>query len=600
MVYDKSVLETAAEITKGCQGGHNSFCDARCPMHTDPFAYVNLIGEGKLTEAILKIREKLFLPGTLGRVCSHPCEDACRRNTEYGQPISIAALKRYAADHADSEELWDISKKPASGKKVAVIGSGPAGAQAAVDLAKDGHGVTIFEKMDFVGGMLRYGIPEYRLPRAVIDLEYSYLKKLGVEFRMGCEVGKDVAFADLRKDFDAVLIAVGAQKGLVPTIPGGDLKGVIQALDLLREVSIRKEYPLEPTGGQTKRAAVIGGGNVAMDAARTIRRLGAEKVYIVYRRSREEMPADDVEIHEAMEEGVEFMYLAAPKAIEGSGKAERLVCERMKLGEPDASGRPSPVAVGEEFVLEIDNVVFATGQATDAYFVGDTVKTGRAGRFQTDPDTLETSAQGIFAAGDCAGSTIAVEAMALGRKAAISVSRFLAGQDLKAGRDFEKEYAFETKLDIPLPDDVQDVPRKHTGTLAPDERVKSFDEYNLGFDGVTATEESARCLKCECKHCMTECIMLNDFTAYPGALLKKFLEDGDMQPLIAYSCNMCDQCTLVCPKEYKFADLFGAMRKDMVKANGGESPMPGHKAIKMHQLLGFSRLFAVKRKGAKV
>jgi len=591
MAYDQSILDKVREIAQDCQGGHTSFCNARCPMHTDVTGYVELIGEGKLTEALQKIREKLFLPGSLGRICAHPCETECRRNTEFEQPISIAALKRYAADKADSEDLWDVSKKPASGKKIAVIGAGPAGAQAAIDLAREGHEATIFEKLNVVGGMMRVGIPEYRLPRDVIDFEYKYLEKLGIELKLGVEIGRDIQFDDLTRDYDAVVIAAGAHKAFVPPVPGLETGGITNAVDFLRAVSLG-----EPGVSVGKSVLVIGGGDVAMDCARSAIRLGAKKVDVASLEKDFEMPASKHEQEGALEEGVTFHCgWGCDEIISTDGNVSSLrMVECVSVF--DANGRFSPAFGDSKMTLGCDMIIFAAGQQVSDV-TGGAVKQGGGGRYTVDKKTLTTSVDKVFAAGDCAGGTIVVEAMALGRKAAISINRFLAGQDLSADRDFDSEYHFKSELDIPLDEDVQDLPRKHTKMLPPAERVKSFIECDLGYEDAVATEESSRCLKCECKKCMVECIMLNDFTLYPGALFKKFLEDGDIEPIVAYSCNMCDQCTLVCPKEFKFAELFGAIRKVMVKSNNGQSPISGHKAINMHQKLGFSKLFTVRIKG---
>ena len=593
MTYDKGVLEKAEKIAEGCQGGHLSFCSARCPMHTDAMGYVNLVGENKLTEAVLKIREKVFLPGTLGRICAHPCEDVCRREAEYGQPIAVAALKRYAADKADDEKLWDTSTKPASGKKAAVIGAGPAGAQAAVDLAKEGHAVTIYEKLPYVGGMMRVGIPEYRLPRNVIDYEYTYLNKLGIEIKLGVEVGRDISFDELAKSYDTVIVANGAHKGFLPPIKGADSAGVTTAADFLRAVSLGecKELP-------GKNVVVIGGGDVAMDCARSALRVGAEEVSLVSLERREEMPASKHEQHGALEEGIVFCCgWGVDEILADHGQVSGIrLKECTSVFEPD--GKFSPTYGSQTQELKCSMLIFATGQVVENVTDGKLAQVG-GGRYATDKDTLATSIDHVFVAGDCAGGTIVIEAMALGRKAAISANRFLAGLDLSADRDFKMEYNFKTDLDIPLPEDAVDLPRRHTNFLDPKERIKSFVECDLGFSDADAAAEGQRCFKCECKKCMTECIMLNDFTLYPGQLFKNFLKDGNLDPLAAYSCNMCDQCTLVCPEEFKFAELFGAIRKDMVKANGGESPMPGHKAIKMHQKLGFSKFFTVRLKGGK-
>ena len=592
MAYEQGVLDKVREIAEDCQGGHVSFCSARCPMHTDAKAYVNLVAEGKLKEAVLKIREKAFLPGTLGRICAHPCEDECRRNTEFGQPVSIAALKRYAADKADSEDLWDVSKKSASGKTAAVIGAGPAGAQAAIDLVREGHDVTIFDKLNVVGGMMRVGIPEYRLPRNIIDFEYKYLDKLGVKFKMGVEIGRDILFDELKKQYDVVIVANGAHKGFIPPAKGGDAAGITNAAEFLKGVSLDKK-----TVSIGKKALVIGGGDVAMDCARSALRLGADKVTVASLESENEMPASKHEQEGALAEGIVFMPgWGIDEILNSNGHVSGTVLKQC-VSVFDADGKFNPVYGDEKSQIDCDTIIFAAGQQVEDV-TGGALQQGGGGRYVTDKQTLSTSIDNVFVAGDCAGGTIVIEAMALGRKAAISANRFLRGEDLSEGRDFISEYNFKSELDIPLDEGVKDLPRGHTNMLDPVERVKSFDECDLGFDELTAVEEGSRCLVCECKKCMVECIMLNDFTLYPGALFKQFLEDGDIEPLVVYSCNMCDQCTLVCPKEFKFAELFGAIRKAKVKANNGQSPMPGHKAINMHQKLGFSKAFTVRMKGA--
>ncbi|MCL1994328.1 MAG: FAD-dependent oxidoreductase [Spirochaetes bacterium] len=593
MGYDANIMEIAGKIAKDCQGTHPSFCTARCPMHTDATGYVKLIGENKLSDAVLKIREKVFLPGTLGRICAHPCETDCRRESEYHQPIAIAALKRFAADKADDEKLWDASRKPASGKKAAIIGAGPAGAQAAIDLAKEGHEVTVYEKLPHVGGMMRVGIPEYRLPRRVIDFEYTYLSKLGIKVQLGVEVGKDVSFDDLVKNNDVVIVANGAHKGFVPPVKGSECAGVTNAADFLRDVSLRKFK-----AGAGKNYIIIGGGDVAMDCARSALRLGAEKVALVSLEKSEQLPASKHEQEGALEEGIEFHCgWGVEEVLNSDGNVSGIkLKECVSVFGADGKFNPSYGIQTKE--MSCDTLVFATGQLVQDV-TGGKLQQGGGGRYASDKQTMKTAIDKVFVAGDCAGATIVVEAMALGRKAAISANRFLAGRDLLSERDIDSEWHFKSTLDIPLPADAADLPRKHTRMLDPKERVKSFVECDLGFDSAAATEESKRCFECECKKCMTECIMLNDFTLYPGELFQKFLQDGNFEPLIAYSCNMCDQCTLVCPKEFKFAELFGAFRKEMVKANGGESPMPGHKAIKMHQKLGFSKFFTVRMKGGK-
>ncbi|MCL2616197.1 MAG: FAD-dependent oxidoreductase [Defluviitaleaceae bacterium] len=593
MTFSQATLDKAKKIAEECQGSYDAYCSSRCPMRTDAKGYVNLISAGMLPEALQKIREKLFLPGTLGRICAHPCEEECRRETEYGQPIAIAALKRYAADKADDEKLWNTSKKPATGKKAAIIGAGPAGAQAAIDLAREGHDVTVYERLNVVGGMMRVGIPEYRLPRNIIDYEYSYLAKLGVQIKLGVNVGRDMSLDDLAKNHDVVIVANGAHKGFVPPVKGVDVAGVTNAADFLREVS------LDPSGVKVGNTVlVVGGGDVAMDCARSALRLGAANVYVVSLEKLEDMPASKHEQEGSLEEGIAFYCGWGGEEIQNNGGNVSGIRLKECTSVFDADGRFSPAYSDERMDLECDMLIFATGQIVED-ISGGTLPRGGGGRYNADAQTMATSLPNVFVAGDCAGATIVVEAMALGRKAAISANRYLSGQGLTENRDFASEHSTESALSIPLPESTQDLPRKHTNMLDPAERIKSFIECDLGFSDEDAAAESGRCLECECKKCMAECIMLTDYTTYPGEMFKKFLKDGNMDPLVAYSCNMCDQCTIVCPEEFKFAELFGAIRKELVKANGGQSPIPGHKAINMHQKLGFSKFFTIKMKGGK-
>ncbi len=594
--FSEKIIEKAKTIASECQGHNKAFCISRCPMHTDVLGYIDLIREDKLDDAIKLIREKLFLPGSLGRICAHPCEKECRSNKEFSEPLSIASLKRYAADNADNEKDWDISKKPASGKKVAVIGAGPAGAQAAIDLAKEGHEVTVYETLPHYGGMMRVGIPAYRLPRNIIDFEYSYLEKLGVKFVMNTKVGKDISYDAVRSANDAVVVAIGAHKGSAIPSQGDDCENITNAVDFLKKASLEQK-----TDVPCKKVIVIGGGDVAMDCARTALRLGAEKVSLLSLETLDILPASKHEQQGALEEGIEF--LCGYGSVVFSSKEEngkKLLSNatfKQCLSVFDDGGAFNPQYGDNTISIDCDTVIFATGQLTEK-LEGFDVEQARNGRFKKDALTNSTDAEGVFVAGDCAGTVIVVEAMASGRKAAYSVNRYLKGEALDSNRDFSDEVGNISKLEIPLPKNFEVRTRSHTRMMVPHERVKTFDECDFGFDKETAIAESSRCLKCECKKCMIECIMLNDFTGYPGELFAKFIEEKDMDPSIAYSCNMCDQCTLVCPEEYKFSELFGLMRKDYVKANNGNSPMKGHKAINIHQFLGFSSFFTTKRKGA--
>ncbi len=593
--FREEVIEIAKKIALDCQGHNKAFCISSCPMHTDVLGYIDLIREDKLESAIKLIREKLFLPASLGRICAHPCELDCRSNREFNEPLAIASLKRYAADNADNVMLWDLTKKPDSGKKVAIIGAGPAGAQAAIDLAKEGHKVTIYEALNVYGGMMYVGIPAYRLPRTVIDFEYSYLEKLDIEFVMNTKVGIDISFDALQKNYDAVIIATGAHKGSLIPCKGDDSANITNAVDFLKKASLEQK-----TDVPCKKVVVIGGGDVAMDCARTSLRLGAEKVSLVALETLDILPASKHEQEGALEEGVKFYcgYGDAEILSNSSNGTKDITSVKLRdcLSVFDENGYFSPKYGENSIEIECDTLIFATGQLVEKIENCD-IKQTKSGRYIKDDLTLSTSLEGVFVAGDCAGTAIVVEAMASGRKAAKSVNRYLNGQSLDFERDFTQEIAQDTQLELPLPEDYVASPRRHTNMMPASERIKTFSECDYGFDKETALLEASRCIKCECKKCMIECIMLNDYTKYPGQLFAEFLEKREMEPIIAYSCNMCDQCTLVCPAEYKMSELFGLMRKDYVKANNGNSPLKGHNAINMHQMLGFSWLFTTKHKG---
>lgn len=593
VIFSESILKDAEKIVDKCMGEAAAFCQSRCPMHTDVKKYVNLIGEKKYEESIRVIREQLFLPNTLGRICAHPCEMDCRRGVEFNQPLSIATLKRFAAEQADDEKLWDLTKEEANGKNVAIIGAGPAGAQAAINLSRLGYGVTIYDKLDVFGGMMRVGIPAYRLPRNIIDYEYTYLTKLGVKFEMGMEIGKDLSFEELRNNFDAVLLAHGAHKGNVIPIPGYKSAGVFPATQYLKEISLTQGF--KEAG---KRVMVIGGGDVAMDCARSSLRIGAEEVYQCSLEDFENLPASQEEIHESLHEGILFNAGWGP--VEIISEEDKVTGIKMRRVNTifDETGNFSPTYHNEERIIEVDTVVMAAGQLVED-ISGGILEQTRGGRFVVDKETLATSIENIFVAGDACGSNIVVEAMALGRKAAISIDRRLQGVDLLVDRDLRLEAVYATNLEIPLPKGTENLQRLHSNMRPVGERIRDFEQADLGFTEEQALKESSRCLSCECKLCMKECIMMNEFGDCPKGIMSPLAKDGQMNVLLAYSCNGCDNCTIVCPHELPMKKIFIGARKDYVKANNGESPIPGHKAIKMHQLLGFSRFFTTKKRGGK-
>ena len=582
---DTTLVARMREIVDNCLGDEVAYCQAACPMHTDVKRYIGLIAAGDERRALEVIREQLFLPATLGRICAHPCEAACKRN-ELHSAMSIAALKRYVADAHDDSSLWDTSTAPPRSESVGVIGAGPAGGQAAIDLARAGVHVTIYERLPVVGGMLRVGIPSYRLPREIIDFEYRYLRELGVTIQTGVEVGRDVTIEQLRERHDAVVIAVGAHRGVVIPVPGHDLEGVYNAVDFLREVSLTGRFS-SPLGNQL---VVIGGGNVALDTVRSARRLGVDDVHLVMLEGdKREAPAHDWEIDEALEEGIHVHYRWGTHAIGGSRRVECIELKRC-LSLFDEEGRFQPsYDEGVRETLPVSSVIFAVGQATDNG-CAPLLETTFGGRFVVDETTLQTVDKRVVVAGDASGhATIAVEAMAEGRKAATTLLRLFDHHDLLADR--ERERAYTSRLETEIPADAPCRERVVSRRRTPDERVLDFDEYDLGLTRDQAKHEAEGCLQCECLKCMQECEMLGDFTECPKYLFEEILAAEEIAPVVPYSCNMCRQCTLACPKEFDMQGIFGQMRTELVSENGGKSPMKGHGAIDMHQMLSFSKPF---------
>jgi heterodisulfide reductase subunit A-like polyferredoxin len=480
-------------------------CRLACPAGLNVQGYVQMVKEGKYHEALKIIMEDLPLPGVLGRICPHGCEDACRR-AEMDEPLAIRDLKRLAADRVDPREII-VPCAPPRPEKVAIIGSGPAGLSCAYHLARRGILATIFEAQPQPGGMLRVGIPAHRLPREVLDREIEVITHLGVEIKTDTALGRDVTVDGLfASGFQAVYLALGAHKGIELGVPGERSDGVRQGVDFLREVNL---YGKTRVG---RRVAIIGGGNVAIDVSRSAVRLGAEEVTIVYRRTRTEMPAWEEEIRAAEAEGVKITYLAAPQEIlTREGRVQAMRCIRMALTEPDSSGRRRPVPVpGSEFEIACDQVIPAIGQRPDLSAIEDVtgLSFSRYGTAEADAVTYATGRAGVFAGGDLlTGPWVAIGAVAAGKEAAESIRRFIEGRDMAAGREPIKN---EHPRYRPVPRSEPRRPRARMPELPVAERQANFMEVELGYDEAAGRGEADRCINCgyccECLQCVEACL----------------------------------------------------------------------------------------------
>ena len=498
---------------------HNAYClppcSYSCPAGIDIPGYIGLIAQKKYVEATALIKEKLPLPQVIGRVCPRPCESVCRRaQVDEEQPVAICSLKRFAADRA---RLLGAATQPKpkapTGKKIAVIGAGPAGLSTAFFLALEGHQVTILEAQEAAGGMLRYGIPPYRLPNQVLDDEINDILALGVELKLNQRLGRDYLLESLTSHYDAVFIAIGACTGKMARVKNENTPGVMPAVDFLAKANRGQRFDL----GQN--VVVIGGGFTAADAARTARRMGAPNVTLSYRRSRKEMPASPHEIHDCEVEGVVLDLLSAPIEVKvENGRAVGLICQRMRLGEPDASGRRSPEPVaGSEYLIPADTILQAISQDVDVKSLQiNDIKTTRWGSIEVDEATMKTNLPGIFAGGDASlGAATAVEAIGQGRRAAYAIDAYLRGAD-------DRAIAKVIEIERPKFFDIGTWPKQHAKlatmpVLPKEKRVSVFGkdiapgntgaitasgayaEVELGFSEDTAVTEAERCLQCVCQ-----------------------------------------------------------------------------------------------------
>ena len=539
---------------KNCHESGTAPCKAACPAHIAVQGYIKMAAQGRYMDALKLIKQDNPFPAVCGSICNRRCEDACTRG-QLDRAVAIDEIKKFIAEKELSEKTRYIPEKRRHKtpdvdyeEKIAVIGAGPAGMSCAYYLAEMGYAnVTVFDRNPTPGGMLTHGIPSFRLERKVINAEIDVLKKMGVKFKCGVEVGKDITIDELRKQgYLGFFVAIGAQKSAKLGIAGEELKGVYGGVDFLREVNLGNKVELG------KKVAVVGGGNVAMDVVRTAIRLGAEEAYIVYRRSEDEMPADKEEVAEAMAEGVKFCYLNAPVEITGTaaGKVNGLKVEIMELGEPDEKGRRKPVGTGKFKTLKVNSVIGAIGQTIDwgELDVG-ALKTATKGVAMADPVTLQTAQEDIFVGGDCyTGPKFAIDAIAAGREGAISLHRYVQpGQSLTLARNPRDFYELDKDnvvldincFDAPVRQEVKHDPRKaktmkNDRVTFTEEQVKAEASRCLGC-GVTIVDQN-KCIGCGL--CTTRC----EFDAihlhrdHPEAS-KMVTTDDKIPPLAAYAAK---------------------------------------------------------------
>ncbi len=523
-------------------------CVLGCPGQVDVQGYVGLIANGAYDEALKLIKKELPLPASIGRVCPHPCQTACRRGL-LEDAVHIAWLKRYVADlDLEKDAPYQPALEAPTGKRVAIVGGGPSGLTAAYYLRQKGHDVTIYEAMPEFGGMLKYGIPLYRLPKEVLLSEVKLIERMGVTLKPNIKIGVDVTLDYLRGNFDAVYVAVGAWQSTMMKCPGLDLNGVHGGIDFLNKFAINKPIKLG------KRIAVIGGGNTAMDAARTSVRLGASDVYAIYRRTKKDMPAVDVEIEEAEEEGVQFKFLQNPIEIIGDdhGNVKAIKLQKMMQTEPDASGRRKVIPVeGAIETLEVDAVIMSIGQKLLPIGV-ESLAQNDWGFISADEGTFMTSVEGVFAGGDCTndGASIAIEAIADGKRAARVMDTYLKGEMKPYKPIYTVKKENVTALDFQNVHTQRPAPMGHE---APEARKHHFEEVVHGYEVQDAALEASRCLECGC-HDVFECDLYSYANTY-DVKPERFTGDKHALPLVddhpyilrdPNKCILCGMCVRVC------------------------------------------------------
>jgi NADPH-dependent glutamate synthase beta subunit-like oxidoreductase len=549
-------------------------CQIGCPARTDVSNYIGLISQGRFDEAYVLNRRSNVVPGVLGRTCARPCEPVCRRNKIDGKPVSICWLKRASHDHREYRHLPE-RPQVTKDKKVAVIGAGSAGIACARELAEMGYPVTIYDMYPAPGGMMVGGIPVWRLPREVTQEECDeYLDALGVEVKLNTRIGEDIQLTDLLDQYDAVYIGAGCMLSNPLTdpynkdVPGGELFGVIPGLPFLEKVNFGEPVFVG------KRVAVLGGGFTAMDCCRSSMRFGAEKVYVLYRRSKEEMPSDEYEVDEATLEHVEFIYLCSPVEVlsEDGEHVSGLKMIRNRLGDPDASGRRKAIPVaGSEFTLDVDTVISAFGQYADTSWIPAQelgLEVNRWGIPLVDRDTWMTSRPGLFAGGDFTeGARNLISAIADGRDAAGAINRYLGGEDTLA----------ESITEIELPDfrrgmvdDYESIPYQTIPALPLQKRFSITAESETGYSPEEAITQARRCLQCQlnimidpsicilCSGCVDicpyDCISMQGLTrVVKGDPLHELAgaawEGGADMIIDEEKCIRCGLCIVRCPTD---------------------------------------------------
>ncbi len=529
-------------------------CEATCPAGIDIQLYLKQAASGNIKAALKTIKEKNPFPSVCGRVCPHPCEAECRRNL-VDEPININGVKRSVADAAYKLGIKaDAVVASESGKRVAIVGGGPAGLSAAYYARLFGHDVTVFDKQSKMGGMMRYGIPDYRLPQDVLDAEIMDIESIGVKLRTKMKMGLDLSLAELKEAFDAVFLSVGSWQATSLGIDGEGLIGVSKGIEFLERIAKGKEVKVG------NRVIVIGGGNTAIDCARTALRLGAEKVTIVYRRSLEEMPAEDVEIKAAMKEGVEIKFLTAPVGIEGDGKGQvcGIKCIEMELGAPDLSGRRRAVQKQDtEHIIDATDVIMAVGQKTDMSFLWNDrpVKLNKWGDVEIDSMTMLTSVEKVFSGGDCVtGPATVIQAIAAGRQAAVLMNDYLVKGYIK--RKTEPFSSSRGRLeDLPRYEflDEPKMERKIGFENFVVDMDKPFGEVEFALPFEKAQDEAERCLSCGCSK-RSGCSLRNEATRFEvdGSKFSikqpqyPVMEDHPLIKRDTNKCISCGKCISIC------------------------------------------------------